>query len=58
MSALARLSPRLSLAALRSMRPATAQAQWLSTSAPKSDIDSAAKFIGAGEIISDGSNVK
>ena len=48
MSALARLSPRLSLAALRSMRPATAQAQWLSTSAPKSDIDSAAKFIGAG----------
>ena len=48
MSALARLSPRLSLAALRSMRPAAAQAQCLSTSAPKSDIDSAAKFIGAG----------
>ena len=25
--------------------------QWLSTSAPKSDIDSAAKFIGAGKVI-------
>merc|ERR1712018_569568 len=32
-----------------SLRPASVQAtQWLSTSAPKSDIDSAAKFIGAG----------
>ena len=50
MSALARLSPRLALAASRNMRPATVQAtQWLSTSAPKSDIDSAAKFIGAGK---------
>ena len=84
MSAIARIavSPRLSLAALRSIRPATVQVQlsytWktvsnpseelkspsplllidydlssqasslLSTSAPKSDIDSAAKFIGAG----------
>merc|ERR1712061_366733 len=34
---------------VRSLRPASVQAtQWLSTSAPKSDIDSAAKFIGAG----------
>merc|ERR1712211_30610 len=51
MSAIARIavSPRLSLAALRSIRPATVQASsLLSTSAPKSDIDSAAKFIGAG----------
>jgi len=51
LSAIARLavSPRLTLAAVRSMRPATVQAtQCLSTSAPKSDIDSAAKFIGAG----------
>merc|ERR1711936_370345 len=51
MSAIARLavSPRLSMAAARSLRPATVQAsQLLSTSAPKSDIDSAAKFIGAG----------
>merc|ERR1711934_749421 len=40
---------RLSLAALRSIRPVTVQASHgLSTSAPKSDIDSAAKFIGAG----------
>merc|ERR1712115_343599 len=45
MSAIARLS----MAAARSLRPASVQAtQWLSTSAPKSDIDSAAKFIGAG----------
>merc|ERR1712130_963418 len=37
------------MAAARSLRPATVQAsQLLSTSAPKSDIDSAAKFIGAG----------
>merc|ERR1712179_412959 len=51
MSAVARLSlsPRLSLAALRSMRPASVQAtSCLSTSAARSDIDSAAKFIGAG----------
>merc|ERR1712172_341241 len=51
MSAIARLalSPRLSMAAARSLRPATVQAsQLLSTSAAKSDIDSAAKFIGAG----------
>merc|ERR1712158_275193 len=41
--------PRLSWAAARSLRPATVQAsQLLSTSAPKPDIDSAAKFIGAG----------
>merc|ERR1719415_14265 len=41
--------PRLPMAAARSLRPASVQAtQWLSTSAPKSDIDSAAKFIGAG----------
>merc|ERR1712223_2069285 len=49
MSAIARLavSPRLSMAAARSLRPASVQAtQWLSTSAPKSDIDSAAKIIG------------
>merc|ERR1711992_232601 len=54
MSAIARLaiSPRLSWAAARSLRPATVQAsQLLSTSAPKSDIDSAAKFIGAGAAI-------
>merc|ERR1712222_158916 len=51
MSAIARIavSPRLSLAALRSIRPVSVQASHLlSTSAPKSDIDSAAKFIGAG----------
>merc|ERR1711936_381252 len=51
MSAIARLavSPRLSMAAARCLRPASVQAtQWLSTSAPQSDIDSAAKFIGAG----------
>ena len=49
MSALARLSPRLALASSRNVRPATVQAtQWLSTFAPKSNIDSAAKFIGAG----------
>merc|ERR1712127_504154 len=49
-SAIARLalSPRLAAAALRSMRPAAVQACQLSTSAPRSDIDSAAKFIGAG----------
>merc|ERR1712179_347391 len=54
MSAVARLSlsPRLSLAALRSMRPASVQAtSCLSTSAARSDIDSAAKFIGAGAAI-------
>merc|ERR1712177_131748 len=49
MSAITRLSPRLSLAALRSLRPASVQAtSCLSTSAARSDIDSAAKFIGAG----------
>merc|ERR1712080_811571 len=49
MSAITRLSPRLSLAALRSLRPVSVQTtSCLSTSAPKSDIDSAAKFIGAG----------
>ena len=70
MAAIARLSvsPRLTLAAVRSIRPATIQvktklsrsqvvnvinfvpqaSQLLSTSAPKADIDSAAKFIGAG----------
>merc|ERR1712241_249522 len=52
MSAIARLSvsPRLGLAAWRSVRPtATLQAtNLLSTSAAKQDIDSAAKFIGAG----------
>merc|ERR1711872_1029862 len=51
MSAIARLSlnPRLSLALVRNMRPLPIQtSQCLSTSAPKSDIDSAAKFIGAG----------
>merc|ERR1712215_123289 len=51
MSAIARLSlnPRLSLALARNMRPLPIQtSQCLSTSAPKSDIDSAAKFIGAG----------
>merc|ERR1711971_995774 len=37
------------MAAARSMRPATVQAsQLLSTSSAKQDIDSAAKFIGAG----------
>ena len=51
MSAIARLSvsPRLAMAAMRSVRPASAQASsLLHTSAPKQDIDSAAKFIGAG----------
>merc|ERR1711874_8349 len=51
MSAIARLSvsPRLGMAAWRSVRPATLQAtNLLSTSAAKQDIDSAAKFIGAG----------
>merc|ERR1711997_1001522 len=51
MSAIARLSvsPRLSMAAWRSLRPATVQATSLiHTSAAKQDIDSAAKFIGAG----------
>ena len=51
MSAIARLSvsPRLGMAAWRSVRPATVQAtNLLSTSAAKQDIDSAAKFIGAG----------
>merc|ERR1711992_20751 len=50
MSAIARLSvsPRLSMAAWRSMRPATVQAtNLIHTSAAKQDIDSAAKFIGA-----------
>merc|ERR1712096_541841 len=51
MSAIARLavSPRLTMAAMRSIRPATVQATSLiHTSAPKADIDSAAKFIGVG----------
>merc|ERR1711981_460881 len=51
MSAIARLSvsPRLSMAAWRSVRPATVQAtNLIHTSAAKQDIDSAAKFIGAG----------
>merc|ERR1712002_223826 len=51
MSAIARLavSPRLTMAAVRSIRPATVQASSLiHTSAPKADIDSAAKFIGTG----------
>ena len=48
MSAIARIavSPRLSMAAMRAIRPTAVQA--MHTSAPKSDIDSAAKFIGAG----------
>merc|ERR1712177_146957 len=42
-------SPRLSPVAMRAMRPVTVQGcQAFSSSAPKSDIDSAAKFIGAG----------
>merc|ERR1712123_56797 len=47
MSAIARLavSPRWTMAAMRSMRPAAAA---MHTSAPKADIGSAAKFIGAG----------
>merc|ERR1711971_771931 len=50
MSAIARLSvsPRLSMAAWRSMRPATVQATNLIHTVAKQDIDSAAKFIGAG----------
>ena len=48
MSAIALLSNRRSLATVRSMGPASIQAcQLLFTSTPKSDIDSAAKFIGA-----------
>ena len=48
MSAIARLSvsPRLTLPAMRSIRPAAAQA--IHTTAVTKDIDSAAKFIGAG----------
>ena len=48
MSAIARLSmsPRLTMAAMRSIRPASVQA--IHTTAVKQDIDSAAKFIGAG----------
>merc|ERR1712058_167038 len=47
MSAIARIavSPRLSMAAMRAIRPTAVQA--MHTSAPKSDIDSAANFIGA-----------
>merc|ERR1712013_782324 len=41
-----RCLPRLSMAAMRAIRPTAVQA--MHTSAPKSDIDSAAKFIGAG----------
>merc|ERR1711992_365625 len=51
MSAIARLSvsPRLSMAAWRSVRPATVQAtNLIHTSAAKQDIDSAAKFVGSG----------
>jgi len=48
MAAAARLSPRLTLVAWRALRPASSQAALLSTSAARSDIDSAAKFIGAG----------
>merc|ERR1711953_1282518 len=51
MSAIARLSvsPRLGMAAWRSLRPATVQAtNLIHTSAAKQDIDSAVKFIGAG----------
>merc|ERR1712183_1203675 len=49
MSAIARLtvSPRLALAAVRSARPVQAT-NLIHTSAAKQDIDSAAKFIGAG----------
>ena len=49
MSAIARLtvSPRLALAAVRSARPVQATAL-LHTTAANRDIDSAAKFIGAG----------
>merc|ERR1712126_806252 len=50
MSALARLTicPRLALTAARNVRPAPMSQALLSTSAAKQDIDSAAKFIGAG----------
>merc|ERR1712105_49057 len=51
MSAIARIavSPRLTMAAVRSIRSTAVQASsLLHTSAPKADIDSAAKFIGAG----------
>ena len=51
MSAVARLTacPRLTLAACRVVRSAgTRQTALLSTSAARTDIDSAAKFIGAG----------
>merc|ERR1712236_102725 len=51
MSAIARIavSPRLTMAAVRSIRPTALHASsLLHTSAPKADIDSAAKFIGAG----------
>merc|ERR1712236_167266 len=51
MSAIARIavSPRLTMAAVRSIRPTAVQAaSLLHTSPPMADIDSAAKFIGAG----------
>merc|ERR1712133_230211 len=50
MSAIARLTikPRLALTAVRNIRPAPMSQALLSTSAAKQDIDSAAKFIGAG----------
>ena len=48
MSAIARIaaSPRLTMAVVRSIRPTAVQA--LHTTTVKADIDSAAKFIGAG----------
>merc|ERR1712107_516288 len=50
MSAIARLTinPRLAPTAFRNVRPAPMSQALLSTSAAKQDIDSAAKFIGAG----------
>ena len=50
MAAIARLTicPRLALTAARSVRPAVNQAALISTSSARTDIDSAAKFIGAG----------
>merc|ERR1712107_72711 len=50
MSAIACLTinPRLALTAVRNVRPAPMSQALLSTSAAKQDIDSAAKFIGAG----------
>nr|AGN29579.1 mitochondrial-like ATP synthase lipid-binding protein [Acartia pacifica] len=50
MAAITRLTvcPRMALTVARTARPAVSSQALLSTAAPRADIDSAAKFIGAG----------